>query len=136
MSLTLCYQGLSLAFIDLLVATDKQTFKCRIEITKHTRSDALPHSSYQNLAGRICTQNSLSAPIQVFQECWSRPCKFEQTWHFGFDLAWTTLWDYVGTGVWRLIAVFPKDTVSLNPVNELCQLKNHILSFYIWGIFG
>ena len=35
--------------------------------------DALPHSSYQNLAGRICVQNSSSAPTQVFQECWSWP---------------------------------------------------------------
>ena len=68
-------------------------------------------------------QNSLSAPTQVFQECWSEhPPSFLPTeneklgrsWHLGFEL------------VWRLIAVSAKDTVSF-----------HILSlfsspFVIW----
>ena len=119
-------------------------------------------------------QNSLSAPAQVFQECWSEPppppphADLDRSWHFGlswsgpppppknedldrswhfglswsgpplppyadldrswhFGLSWSgpppppqfrfgqilALWDYVGTGVWRLIAVSRKDTVSL-----------------------
>ena len=44
--------------------------------------------------GKICVQNSLSAPTQVFQECWSgpppSPCRFGQILVFWVELVWTT----------------------------------------------
>ena len=56
-----------------------------------------------------------------------RKCRFGQILALRFELVWTTtpppqtcrfgqimaLWDYARTGVWRLIAVSPKDTVLL-----------------------
>ena len=59
-------------------------------------------------------KNSLSAPTQVFQECGPEP-------RFGQDLVlwiWVGLEypppfrTYLGAGVWRLITISPKDTVS------------------------
>ena len=66
-------------------------------------------------------QNSLSAPTQVFQECWSGLSppppheneKLDTSWHLGFELGWSIHPPtYAGAGVWRLIAVFPKHTIS------------------------
>ena len=72
--------------------------------------------------GKYFAQNSFSAPTQVFKECWSGvpPPPSEngnlvRTWHFGFELGLKyppPPMTYVGAGVWRLIAVSPKDTVS------------------------
>ena len=76
--------------------------------------------------GKYFAQNSLSAPTQVFQECWFGPSPppLPPIWKFRQILA---LWIWVGLeyprppppenenlggGVWRLIAVSLKDTVS------------------------
>ena len=104
-------------------------------VSLHTRSvwesicDTLPHSSYQNLArlSEFLVRNSLSAPTQVFQKCWSGvpPLPLPPSkWKFGQILALGT-WagldyhpfpTYVRAGVGRRIAVSPKDTVSLSIV--------------------
>ena len=47
---------------------------------------------------------------------------FGRSWHFGFELVWRTPPlenEYVGGGVWRLIAVSLKDTVSFFKLERL-----------------
>ena len=74
-------------------------------------------------------QNSLSAPTQVFQECWyehptlppSSPRKMKSWADLGI---WDLSWSGVGAGVWRLIAVSPKDTVSFH---ILSQFSSHMV---------
>ena len=72
-------------------------------------------------------KNSLSAPTQVFQEYWSGFPPPPAKWKFGQILAvgiGVGLLEYppphqtyVGAGVWRPIAVSPKDTVSFQKVS-------------------
>ena len=83
--------------------TNTQVDNVHDVISLHIRSmweticDALPHSSYQNLAARNFGSK--------FLEC-RQPenADLDRSWHF---------WGFVGTGMWRLIAVSPKDTISI-----------------------
>ena len=73
-------------------------------------------------------QNSLSAPTQVFQECWSGvpPLPENETlgrsWHFGFGLVWITTplpWKmkicaYLGTLNLRLVWSIPPPNENLD----------------------
>ena len=62
-----------------------------------------------------------------------------RTWHFAFELVWSTTTPqprtYVGAGVWRLIAVFPKDTVSFSQCH-LEMLQKFWPSIHILFNFG
>ena len=68
------------------------------------------------LLPEFLVQNSLSAHTQVFQKCWSR-----------VPPPSPPLMTYVGAGVWRLIAVSPKDTVSFPTLKERKGLFCYVL---------
>ena len=84
--------------------------------------------------GKFCAQNSLSAPTQLFQECWSGPppCRFGQILAVWVELVWTThpppkmqIWTDLGLcGNWCVDTnrCTPKDTVSFDslPQATLC----------------
>ena len=70
------------------------------------------------------TQNSLSAPLKYFRNVgleYPPPPPAEnknlgRSWHFGFELVWggpPTPTGFYGARMWRLISVFPMDTISL-----------------------
>ena len=63
----------------------------------HVVCERLSAMQEQARLPEFLVQNSLSAPTQVFQECWSglqppplENKKLARTWHMGFELVWST----------------------------------------------
>ena len=107
----------------------KLLFSLHIRSMSETICDALPHSSYQILAARICVQNSLSAPTQIFQKCWSGvPPPPTRKLKCGQILA---LWVWVGphpvSGSSYVETNFciPVDTISFPSYSQSCSLNNY-----------
>ena len=86
--------------IKFTCASKKRKKNLEMFVSLHIRSMweticvALPHSSYQNLAGRICVQNSLSSPLKYFRNVGlDHPPSPPWKCRFGQILA---LWVWVG----------------------------------------
>ena len=104
----------------------KVMFSLHIRSVWETICDALPHSSYQNLGFKSLWVPPLKYLRNVVSRVTAPPPppneNLVRILHFGFQLVWSNPpaprppRTYVGAGVWRLVAVSPKDTVLFRSV--------------------
>ena len=113
-------------------------------VSTHVVCERLTAMQQQARLPEFLVQNSLSAPTQVFQECWSGvppPWKWkfgqiwhlgfdppneklDRSWHFGFELVWNTVsWNFL----WKPFLL--QEHSSVNTKKEKKRDKLH------WSIF-